>query len=267
MLSNTIESNFCFVDKNRAILTLEGKDKIDFLQALTTNNIDNIPKEHMVYTAILSPQGKYLFDFFVFSLSNNEIFIDIHKSRAGAIKKFLEFYKLNSDVFISDKKCQIIISSKKEEAYSFADPRAKILGWRCYNFNEELKIPDQGFDDFQINRLKTLVPETGVELIPEKSYILELNFEKLQGVDFKKGCYIGQEVTARMKHKATLKNRLYCGHIRSSPKNADDRKVYSSDKAVGDVYSIFNNYCLIKIKEDFKDAELTVFGEPVTLLN
>ena len=122
--------------------------------------------------------------------------------------------------------------------YSFADPRAKILGWRCYNFEEELKIPDQGFDDFQINRLKNLVPETGVELIPEKSYILELNFEKLQGVDFKKGCYIGQEVTARMKHKATLKNRLYCGYIRSSPANADDRKVYSNEKAVGE-YIVF----------------------------
>ena len=266
-MSDTIESNFCFVEKSRAVLTLEGQDKISFLQGLTTNNIDNIPKEDMVYTAILSPQGKYLFDFFVFSLSDNEIFIDIHKSKAGAIKKFLEFYKLNSDVFISDRRCQIVISSKKEQVYSFADPRAKILGWRCYNFKEDLKISDKGFDDFQINRLKNLVPETGVELISEKSYILELNFEKLQGVDFKKGCYIGQEVTARMKHKATLKNRLYCGYIRSNPKNADDRKVYSNDKAVGDVYSIFNNYCLIKIKEDFKDAELTVFGEPLILLN
>ena len=70
-------ANFCFVDKDRAILAVDGEDKIDFLQALTTNNIENIPKEDMVYTAILSPQGKYLFDFFVFSLSDNEIFIDI----------------------------------------------------------------------------------------------------------------------------------------------------------------------------------------------
>ncbi|MDC3081616.1 folate-binding protein [Paracoccaceae bacterium] len=267
MMIESIKCNFCFVDKNRSILTLEGKDKVDFLQALTTNNIENIPSETIVYTAILSPQGKYLFDFFVFSLGDNKIFIDINKSRAGAIKKFLEFYKLNSDVTISDRSCQIVISSIKEGRYSFADPRANILGWRCYDFKEELKIQDQGLDDFQINRLKNLVPETGVELIPEKSYILELNFEKLQGVDFKKGCYIGQEVTARMKHKATLKNRLFCGYIRNSPQNTDDRKVYSNDKVVGDLYSIFNNYCLIKIKEDFKDAELTVFGEPLTLLN
>ena len=266
-MSKTVESNFCFVDKNRAILTLEGKDKVDFLQALTTNNIENIPKEDTVYTAILSPQGKYLFDFFVFSLSDNELFIDIHKSRADAIKKFLEFYKLNSDVIITDRSCQIIISSIKEGMYSFADPRAKVLGWRCYDFKEQLKTQDQGFDNFQINRLKNLVPETGVELIPEKSYILELNFEKIHGVDFKKGCYIGQEVTARMKHKATLKNRLYCGYIRNSPKKKDDKRVYSNDKVVGDLYSIFNNYCLIKIKEDFKDAELTVFGEQITLLN
>ena len=266
-MNDTIKSNFCFADKNRDILALEGKDKIDFLQALTTNNIENIPKEDIVYTAILSPQGKYLFDFFVFSLSDNEIFIDIHKSRAYAIKEFLEFYKLASDVIISDRSCQIIISSVKEAIHSFADPRKKILGWRCYDFNKELKIQDQGFDDFQIARLKNLVPETGVELIPDKSYILELNFEKIQGVDFKKGCYIGQEVTARMKHKAILKNRLYCGYLPNSPKNTDDRKVYSKDKVVGDLYSIFNNYCLIKIKEDFKDAELTVFSEQVTLLN
>jgi len=266
-MNKTGITDFFFIDKNRAILTIEGKDKIGFLQALTTNNIENIQKEDIVYTAILSPQGKYLFDFFVFSLNDNEVFIDIHKSRARAIKKFLEFYKLNSDVIISDRNCQIVISSNKQGIYSFADPRAEILGWRCYDFKKELKTQDQGFDEFQINRLKNLVPETGVELIPEKSYILELNFEKIQGVDFKKGCYIGQEVTARMKHKATLKNRLYCGYVRSSPKNLDDRKVYSNDKVVGDLYSIFNNYCLIKIKEDFKDAELTIFGEPVTLLN
>ena len=264
---NDTKANFCFVDKNRAILTLKGKDKIDFLQALTTNNIESIPKEDIVYTAILSPQGKYLFDFFVFSLTDNEIFIDIHKSRADAIKKFLEFYKLNSDVIISYRSCQIVICSQKEGMYSFTDPRAKILGWRCYDFKEELKIQDQGFEDFQINRLKNLVPETGVELIPEKSYILELNFEKIQGVDFKKGCYIGQEVTARMKHKATLKNKLYCGYLRNSPKNKRDRKVYSNDKVVGDLYSIFKDYGLIKVKENFKDAKLTVFGEQVTLLD
>ena len=187
-MSDTIEFNFRFADKSRAILALEGKDKVDFLQALTTNNIENIPKENIVYTAILSPQGKYLFDFFVFSLSVNEIFIDIHKSRTGAIKKFLEFYKLNSEVVISDRRCQTIISSEERGMYSFADPRAKILGWRFYDFKEEFIVQDRGFYDFQINRLKSLVPETGVELIPEKSYILELNFEKIQGVDFKKGC-------------------------------------------------------------------------------
>ena len=74
-MNETNNSNFCFVDINRAILTLGGKDKIDFLQALTTNNIENTSKEGIVYTAILSPQGKYLFDFFVFSLSDNEILL------------------------------------------------------------------------------------------------------------------------------------------------------------------------------------------------
>ena len=78
-MSDTIQSNFCFVDKNRTILILGGKDRVDFLQALTTNNIKDIPKEDIVYTAILSPQGKYLFDFFVFSLGQNEIFSNFRK--------------------------------------------------------------------------------------------------------------------------------------------------------------------------------------------
>jgi folate-binding protein YgfZ len=266
-MNKTVETNFCFVDKNRAVIALEGRDKIDFLQSLTTNDIKNISKEDIVYTAILSPQGKYLFDFFVFSLGDNEIFIDIHQSRGIAIKKFLEFYKLNSDVIISEKRCKVVLSSMREEIISFADPRAKILGWRCYDFKEKFNIKDKGFEQFQISRIKNLVPETGIELIPEKSYILELNFEKIRGVDFKKGCYIGQEVTARMKHKAKLKNRLYCGYFSNELEQSHDKKVYSNGKVVGDLYSIYNNYCLIKIKQDFKDAELTVFGEPITLLN
>lgn len=267
MMHKTSKPDFFFVDKNRVTLTIEGDDKIDFLQALTTNNIEKISKEGIIYTAILSPQGKYLFDFFVFSFSNNEIFIDIHQSRAVAIKKFLEFYKLNSDVIISDKRCQVVLSSVKEEICSFADPRANILGWRCYDFKEEFVKESRGFEEFETNRIMSLIPETGIELIPEKSYILELNFEKINGVDFKKGCYIGQEVTARMKHKATLKNKLYCGHIPTNPENKDDKRIYSNGRVVGDIYSIFNNYCLIKIKEDFKEDKLTVFGEPLVLVN
>ena len=85
-----------------------------------------------------------MFDFFVFSLGNNEIFIDIHQSRKAALKKFLEFYKLNSDVTIFDKECQVMLSSVQQESCSFADPRANILGWRCYDFNEE----------FETNRIK-----------------------------------------------------------------------------------------------------------------
>ena len=266
-MNKPVKSNFCFVDKNRAILALNGKDKIDFLQALTTNNIENVSEDEIIYTAILSPQGKYLFDFFVFTLDKNEIFIDIHKSRAADLKKFLEFYKLNSDVIISFVNCQIVLSSVREEIFCFADPRAKNLGWRCYDFKEQFVNQGKGFAEFEINRIMSLIPETGLELIPEKSYILELNFEKINGVDFKKGCYIGQEVTARMKHKASLKNKLFCGHIPTNPENKDDKKVYSNGKVVGDIYSIFNNYCLVKIKDASKEDKLTVFGAPLTLLN
>ncbi len=267
MMIKTGIADFFFVDKNRATLAIKGEDKIDFLQALTTNDIEKVSKEGIVYTAILSPQGKYLFDFFVFSLGNEEIFIDIHQSRAEALKKFLEFYKLNSDVTIFDNECRVVLCSVQLETCSFADPRANILGWRCYDFNKEFSNERRGFEEFETNRIKSLIPETGKELIPEKSYILELNFEKIKGVDFKKGCYIGQEVTARMKHKAKLKNRLYCGHIPTDPKNKDDKKIYFNGKVVGEIYSIFNNYCLIKIKEDFKEQKLTVFGQPLTLVN
>ena len=96
----------------------------------------------------------------------------------------------------------------QQETCSFADPRANILGWRCYDFKEEFANERRGFEEFETNRIKSLIPETGIELIPEKSYILEFNFEKINGVDFKKGCYIGQENTARMKLKNKLRRRL-----------------------------------------------------------
>ena len=156
MIKNGV-TDFFFVDKNRATLAIEGEDKIDFLQALTTNNIEKVSKEGIIYTAILSPQGKYLFDFFVFSFGNKEIFIDIHKSRAAAFKKFLEFYKLNSDVTIFDKACQVVLSSVQQETYSFADPRANILGWRCYDFKKEFANARRGFEEFETNRIKSLI--------------------------------------------------------------------------------------------------------------
>ena len=143
-------TDFFFVDKNRATLAIEGEDKIDFLQAITTNNIEKVSKEGIIYTAILSPQGKYLFDFFVFSLGNKEIFIDIHQSRAIAFRKFLEFYKLNSDVTIFDKECQVVLSSVQQETCSFADPRANILGWRSYDFKEEFANERRGFEELSL---------------------------------------------------------------------------------------------------------------------
>ena len=171
-------ADFFFVDDNRSTLAIEGEDKIDFLQALTTNNIEKVSKEGIIYTAILSPQGKYLFDFFIFSLGNKKIFIDIHQSRAEAFKKFLEFYKLNSDVAIFDKECQVVLSSVQQETCSFADPRANILGWRCYDFNEEFANERRGFEEFETNRIKSLIVSApNLFIMSSGSIVLPLDFD------------------------------------------------------------------------------------------
>lgn len=187
---------------DRTVLSITGADRHDFLQGLVTNDIARL-KDGMVYAALLTPQGKYLADFFL-SEDGERILLDVAAPLAPGLKQRLTMYKLRAKVAIGDTGLHVRRGLGDPPPGAHADPRHTALGWRAY---ADTRAEVTGID-WDALRVAHAIPESGVELIPNDSFILEVGFERLNGVDFRKGCYVGQEVTARMKHKTELQKGL-----------------------------------------------------------
>ncbi|SEQ36214.1 YgfZ/GcvT domain-containing protein [Thalassovita taeanensis] len=185
---------------SRSIFRITGADARHFLQGLVSNNVDGL--DHgVVYTALLTPQGKYMADFFLVP-QGDAILLDVDSSLAPMLAQRLAMYKLRADVQIEPVPLAVRRGTGPAPEGAFADPRHPSLGWRLYG----AEGGDDG-SDWDAIRVAQCIPETGIELTPD-SFILEAGFERLHGVDFRKGCYVGQEVTARMKHKTELRKGL-----------------------------------------------------------
>ena len=220
--------------KDRGIISVLGKDSKEFLQNIITNDINIVNKDNSIFSGIFTPQGKYLYEFFIVK-SNNGYFLDCSEEFVGELKVFLEKYKLNSDVEIKDISGEYVVGIisnekfeeiKKEENKTtqtiiyrsspfFQDPRSKKLGSRVLSNLEKLyltikklslKIED-GSDYFN-NAHEAGIPIKNLKKLQNNLFGLEANFEELSAIDFKKGCYIGQENTARMKLKNKLRKKL-----------------------------------------------------------
>ncbi|TKW68540.1 MAG: folate-binding protein YgfZ [Paracoccus denitrificans] len=183
---------------DRRLLRVSGPDRVDFLQGLVTNDVRRAP----VYAALLTPQGKYLSDFFIIPDGEDALLLDVGAEQADDLLRRLSMYKLRAKVEIAEDPRKVTRGAGPAPDGAIADPRDPALGWRSYGV-----LPGDG-TDWDAQRVAMLVPEAGAELIPNDSYILEMGFERLHGVDFRKGCFVGQEVTARMKHKTELKKGL-----------------------------------------------------------
>lgn len=181
----------------RRIIRITGEDRIAFLQGLVTNDVTKAP----IWAAILTPQGKYLADFLIVP-DGDALLIDVHADLADDLIRRLSMYKLRSKVQIQPTDMTVARGTGPAPDGAITDPRHDALGWRLYG--------GEGDDgtDFDAIRVQHTIPETLVELIPNDTYILEAGFDRLHGVDFRKGCYVGQEVTARMKHKTELRKGL-----------------------------------------------------------
>lgn len=185
----------------RRIIEIAGEDRVKFLQGLVTNDVNRLADAGILYAALLTPQGKYLADFFLVERPG-VILLDVDASLAGGLLLRLKMYKLRSKVEIGESEMQVARGTGTPPEGALTDPRVAALGWRLYG----AEAGEDG-SDWDALRVAHIVPETGVELTPD-TFILEAGFERLNGVDFRKGCYVGQEVTARMKHKTELKKGL-----------------------------------------------------------
>ena len=206
-------------ETTRGVLRFAGADARAVLQGVVTNNVDLVTPGRAVYSALLTPQGKYLCDFFLLDGDSGDVLIDVSVAQAPVLAQKLQMYGLRRDAKVSvEQGCEIALiwggeSEMPEGEGIVADPRNPALGWRRYGpdaagFLNRARIAEASTRDRDALRIAHLVPESGIELLPEDTYILEAGFERLSGVDFSKGCYVGQEVTARMKHKTTLRKGL-----------------------------------------------------------
>ena len=240
----------------RTVLRLTGADRLSFLQGLVTNDVERALPAGIVYTALLTPQGKFIADFFVIG-AQDSLLIDVATSHAPTLAQRLTMYRLRADVAIAQT--DLIVSRGVDTAPDDAlvDPRTPAMGWRHYG-PQDLSQPV----DWDALRVAHLVPQTGIELTPD-SYILEMGFEALNGVDFRKGCFVGQEIVARMKHKTTLKKGLARVALSGAAQAGQD--IMSHDKPAGVLHTVSGQTALAYLRFD-RTADMQAGGVALTRL-
>ena len=254
--------------EDRAVLSVSGEDARPFLQGLVSNDIDKAAGTEAIHAALLTPQGKYLFDFFVVA-SGDALWLDCEAARREALRRRLSMYRLRARVVIEaglDLEVHAVIGEGAAAAaariaggLSFADPRIAGLGARVIVAPAEraaLAASDLrpgSRADYDRLRIRLGVPDGGRDLVPEKSFLLENGFEALNGVDFAKGCYVGQEVTARMKHRALVRKRLAPVRI-DGPAPPPGTTVHRGAAAVGEMRSSAGGLGLAMLRLDAIEA-------------
>ena len=218
-----------------------------------------------VYAALLSPQGKYLFDFFLVPYGE-DVLIDVKADRAAALAQRLGLYRLRAKVASSRPTSPWSSASALPPRGALADPRDPGLGWRACVADPAAflaGIAPLAPEAMAARRIALGVPETGVELLPDDSYILEMGFERLNGVDFRKGCYVGQEVTARMKHKTELRKGLARVRVEGAAP-PPGTEIRAGDKVAGTLYSVADGLGLAYLRFDRAEGELVAGSARIT---
>lgn len=241
----------------RRILRLTGTDAKTFLQGLITNDVLKL-EQGMIYAALLTPQGKYLADFFVLS-DGDAILIDVDETQGDMLLQRLSMYKLRADVAIAPADLHVHRGVHATPPDGFADPRHPALGWRAYRDTPQT----DDTTDWTALRVAHLIPQAGEELTSD-TFILEAGFDRLNGVDFRKGCYVGQEVTARMRHKATLRKGL--ARVSLDGTAPVGTPVMAGDKVAGTLHSVSRDTAIAYLRFDRATGPMQAGQATVTLI-
>ncbi len=237
----------------RKIIRISGPDTQQFLQGLVTNDVTGL-KDGPIYAAMLTPQGKYLADFLLVR-DDDSVLLDVDASLAPMLLPRLSLYKLRAQVTLEETPLTVRRGTGPAPEGAVTDPRTPALGWRLYGAEG-----DDG-TDFDAIRVAHCIPETGVELTPD-TYILEAGFERLHGVDFRKGCYVGQEVTARMKHKTELRRGF--ATVRIAGTAPVGTPIMAGDKEAGTLFTQSGDLAIAYLRFDRATGPMTAGTAEVT---
>ena len=196
--------------EDRAVIAITGPEARLFLQGLITNDIERLEPGKGIYGALLTPQGKILFDFFLVE-GDGAILVDCLASSRDALIKRFTMYKLRSKIVIEPRDQLVVLAlwqtAAAGHAIVYPDPRLTELGWRAIISKDEMRHDLSSGASYHAHRLVLGIPE-GSDFGTDKMFALDADLDELHAIDFDKGCYIGQELTARMKHRGTARKRL-----------------------------------------------------------
>ena len=211
---------------HRGVVAVGGPDRVAFLQGLISNDTTRVAPESAIWAALLTPQGRFLNEMFVADGGDETLLLETERERAPALAKKLSLYKLKSKVTIEDRSAAMEVAAVFSAAstpalpspagvIAFPDPRLGALGYRIVGPVGTLKqalgraaMAEAPFEEYDALRLSLGVPDGSRDLPVEKALLLENGFDELHGIDWNKGCYMGQELTARTKYRALIRKRL-----------------------------------------------------------
>ena len=280
-----------YILDDRAILYINGEDAKEFLQNLISNDVNKVNKETSCFTSLLTPQGKFLYEFIIVKHKSGYL-IDCEKTQAEGLFKQFTLYKLRSKVEILNLSNEFVVAAFSREKFLtfdeakdqsgftvkyredpiFLDPRNKELGARLiinleklYLSLKKLNLHDADLKEYySLSHSLGIVPKD-LNKLQDKLFGIECNFEELNGIDFKKGCYVGQENTARIKLKNKLSKRLFPINVLNGKLHVGE-SIYNNEIEIGKVL-IDNDYpfALIKYlnenfdeKANFKTKEASI---------
>ena len=283
--------NNVYILEDRGILFIQGADTKELLQNLITNDINKVDEASSCFASLLTPQGKYLFDFLIVKHKKG-YFIDCEKKQIEELFKQLNIYKLRSDIEILNLSNEFVVAAFSYEKFIsfdeakdlpgntfkygedpvFLDPRHKKLGGRLiinleklYLSLKKLDLKSTNPEEYYKLSYELGIPQKNTEKLRNKLFGIECNFEELNGIDFKKGCYIGQEITSRIKLRNKLSKRLLPIQLIEG-KLIEGATIKNNDNEIGKV--LINNqypFAIIKYLSDNFDPKIKYKSEEAVL--
>jgi len=268
--------------RDRALISLAGADRTNFLQGIVSNDVTKATAERAVYAAFLTPQGKYLHDIFI-AAQDERLLIDCEAGRRADLLRRLSMYKLRAKVSLAEENGLAIglhfgpgaleslglppeagRSQAAGDGVVFVDPRLAALGARAILPPAEMPAESGSAADYDRLRLSLGVPDGSRDLPVEKAILLENGFDELNAIDWDKGCYMGQELTARTRYRGLVRKRLLPVAIEGEAP-APGTALLQNDKEMGEMRSAAGDLGLALIRLEALDhGPLTAAGAKLT---
>ena len=244
---------------SRALVRVSGPDARPFLHNLLTQDVETLAEGERRFGALLSPPGRLLFDLFL-TAEGEAVVLDVDAARRDAFVQRLSMYRLRAKVEIKTDDRPVHVAWDGDVPGFSPDPRLAALGGRGHGDFQA----NASADDWQAHRIALGVPDAAADCPDDKTYPIEANFDLLNGIDFHKGCFVGQETTSRMKRRGSIRTRMRPIAF-DGPTPPFGTEVLNGDLRAGEVLSGREGLAMSSLRVDRLDGALTADGRPVSL--